>query len=82
MNANEAVNDRVDEVQWQVAQNWERDFWLRQQRKLARFGKNYIWRLLTLLGVVEKYRGDDDNLWWAERFDNYHTAHPTMKATS
>ncbi len=30
MIANEAVNDRVDETQWKVAQNWEREFWLRQ----------------------------------------------------
>jgi ubiquinone/menaquinone biosynthesis C-methylase UbiE len=71
MIANDAVNDRVDEAQWQVAQSWEREFWLRQQRSLARFGKNYIWRLLSLFRLVEKYRGDDDNRWWAERFDNY-----------
>jgi hypothetical protein len=34
---------------------------LRQQKNLAKLGKNHIWRLLSLFGVAEKYRGDDDN---------------------
>jgi ubiquinone/menaquinone biosynthesis C-methylase UbiE len=71
MKASDAVNDRVEQSQWQVAQTWEREFWLRQQKNLAKLGKNHIWRLLSLFGVVEKYRGDDDNQWWSKCFDDY-----------
>jgi ubiquinone/menaquinone biosynthesis C-methylase UbiE len=71
MITNEVVTERVDEARWQAAQSWERDFWLRQQKNLARLGKNHVWRLLSMLGAVERYRGDDDNIWWAECFENY-----------
>jgi SAM-dependent methyltransferase len=66
-----AVNDRTDVANWHVAQDWERDFWLRQQKNLAKFGKNQIWRVLAAFGIVDKYRGDDDNQWWAKCFDNF-----------
>jgi SAM-dependent methyltransferase len=61
----------VDPAVWKVAQAWEHDFWLRQQRNLAKYGKNQIWRLMAAFGMVEKYRGDDGNQWWANCFDNY-----------
>lgn len=65
------VNERVDHPRWVEAQRWEHDFWIRQQKNLARFGKNHIWRLLAMVGAKEKYRGDDDNHWWANCFDNF-----------
>jgi hypothetical protein len=51
-----AVNDSVDLEQWRAAQVWEHDFWIRQQKNLAKFGKNHIWRVLAALGMVEAYR--------------------------
>lgn len=65
------LNDKVDQVEWERAQAWERDHWLRSQKELARYGKNFVWRLLSLLKFVEKYRGDDRNRWWKDQFDNY-----------
>lgn len=66
-----ALFDKVGSDRWQRAQAWEREHWLRDQKGLARYGKNYIWRILSLLGRVEKYRGDDRNQWWKESFDGY-----------
>ena len=63
--------DKVDVDRWGAAQTWELNHWVRDQLGLARLGKNYIWRLLSLLGVVTKYRGDDRNFWWKQGFDNY-----------
>jgi ubiquinone/menaquinone biosynthesis C-methylase UbiE len=65
------VNTSVPAETWKQAQVWERDFWFREQRNLKKYGKNYAWRLLSLLGRVEKYRGDDNNQWWAKQFENY-----------
>lgn len=65
------VNTSVSYEAWKQAQVWEREFWFRQQRNLKKFGKNYIWKLLALVGRVEKYRGDDSNRWWAEQFAGY-----------
>jgi len=65
------INTSVPEETWNKAQMWERDFWLRQQKNLAKYGKNHIWKLLALLGRVEKYRGDDSNQWWAKCFEGY-----------
>ena len=72
---NEYKNSHVSPETWAQAQCWERDFWLREQRNLARFGKNTIWKLLSFLGMVERYRGDDNNQWWAKCF-NYYTFLP------
>jgi SAM-dependent methyltransferase len=69
--SDKAISEKVDPEQWQLAQAWERAFWFREQKNLAKFGKNQIWRLLAAFGVVEKYRGDDDNRWWANCFDDY-----------
>jgi ubiquinone/menaquinone biosynthesis C-methylase UbiE len=65
------LNDAVDQERWQTAQNWEKSHWLRNNKALGKFGKNYLWRLLALMGRVEKYRGDDRNKWWESMFDNY-----------
>jgi SAM-dependent methyltransferase len=65
------ISEAVDEVRWKEAQQWERAHWLRSQRARAKYGKNWIWRTLHFLGLVDKYRGDDWNLWWRDQFDNY-----------
>lgn len=56
---------------WQAAQHWEQAHWLRNHKNLGKYGKNHIWRILAILGLVEKYRGDDRNVWWKAMFDNY-----------
>ena len=68
---NSAISERVDRDRWRTAQAWERQHWIRDQKALAKYGKNYIWRLLAKLGKVPKYRGDDRNTWWQQHFDNY-----------
>lgn len=71
MTMDKVLTDRVDRKRWLTAQAWERDHWVRNHKALARYGKNIAWRMLSLLGVVEKYRGDDRNRWWRDAFDNY-----------
>jgi SAM-dependent methyltransferase len=66
-----SLNTEVPEARWEEAQKWERQHWLRQQRNLAKLGKNHVWKLMALLGFVERYRGDDDNQWWSQWFDSY-----------
>jgi SAM-dependent methyltransferase len=61
----------VSPDRWRKAQEWERAFWIREQKQLAKYGKNIAWRLLALVGKVEKYRGDDRNRWWKAGFDDY-----------
>ena len=63
--------DRVSRETWETAQTWERDHWVREQKSLSEYGKNYIWRLLSLVGLVDKYRGDDRNHWWLNAFSGY-----------
>ena len=63
--------DNVNHDRWQVAQAWEREHWLRNNKALGKYGKNFVWRLLALFGIVEKYRGDDRNLWWKRAFEDY-----------
>jgi ubiquinone/menaquinone biosynthesis C-methylase UbiE len=70
--------DRVNHDRWQVAQAWEREHWLRNHKALARHGKNVAWRFLSMLRLVEKYRGDDRNHWWGETFDNYSFLPPAV----
>jgi len=67
----ENLNDRTSKENWEISQAWEQNHWNREQKLLAKYGKNYIWQLLSVFGVVEKYRGDDRNLWWADAFDDY-----------
>ncbi len=69
--ASPSVSDRVTRERWQAAQAWERNHWVNVQRLRARYFKNQIWRLLTAFGAVSKYRGDDWNAWWKQRFDDY-----------
>lgn len=66
-----AISDKVDRERWQTAQQWERAHWVRTQRLRARYGKNYIWRVLSAFGWVPKHRGDDWNAWWRQQFDDY-----------
>lgn len=65
------LTDRVDRSTWETAQNWERQFWLKEQRQLAKYGKNLAWAILASFGLKERYRGDDHNHWWAGQFENY-----------
>jgi SAM-dependent methyltransferase len=69
--ADQLLVNKVDHERWQTAQAWERNYWLRRQKTMARYGKNYVWRVLSLLGYVEKYRGNDRNGWWEDSFDSY-----------
>jgi SAM-dependent methyltransferase len=65
------ISDQVTRERWEQAQNWERDFWVETQRKRSKYGKNLIWKVLSKLGMVSRYRGDDWNEWWKEQFDGY-----------
>ena len=72
--SNPAVPDNFESVsteRWKTAQHWERSHWVNTQRARAKYGKNFIWRVLTRLGLRSKYRGDDWNEWWKSRFDGY-----------
>lgn len=71
MKTKQNLNDKVTYERWQTAQKWEQSHWLRDRKALAKYGKNYIWRLLSMFGIVEKYRGDDRNSWWKSMFDDY-----------
>jgi SAM-dependent methyltransferase len=63
--------DQVPHERWQAAQTWEQAHWVNAQRMRARYGKNLVWRLLSSVGMVSKYRGDDWNAWWKSQFDDY-----------
>jgi len=76
MRTGKLLTDRVGHERWQTAQAWEREHWLRNHKALAQYGKNLIWRGLSVLGRVEKYRGDDRNRWWKEAFDGYNFLPP------
>jgi SAM-dependent methyltransferase len=65
------ITDIVTDERWKDAQKWEEAHWVRSQKARGKYGKNWIWRALTLLGFVDKYRGDDWNQWWKRQFDNY-----------
>ena len=65
------ISESVDHARWLKAQDWEEAHWIRSQKARGKYGKNWIWRVLYLFGLVDKYRGDDWNLWWKKQFDNY-----------
>jgi len=65
------VIDNVPEERWKEAQDWEEHHWVNAQRVRKKFFKNHIWKVLSWFGKVPKYRGDDWNSWWMERFDGY-----------
>lgn len=44
---------------------------MRTQQLRARFGKNWIWRVLRACGLVPRHRGDDYNAWWKQQFAGY-----------
>ncbi len=62
---------KVSKERWERAQEWEREVWLTTQKMRAKYGKNIIWKLLALLGLKPKYRGDDWNYWWKKQFHDY-----------
>lgn len=66
-----SVIEKVTSDRWVEAQRWEEAHWVNTQHARARFGKNWIWRVLFALGWVSKYRGDDWNQWWKAQFDDY-----------
>ena len=68
---NDTNHDRTTAKKWQEAQEWERCFWMRDQRNMRKWGKNLIWKLLAVFGLVDRYRGDDRNSWWSEKFEGY-----------
>lgn len=65
------IRTKVTKERWQKAQDWEKNFWIFTQKQRAKYGKNAIWKILALIGLKSKYRGDDWNEWWREQFDNY-----------
>lgn len=65
------ITDKVSDERWKDAQKWEEAHWIHTQNARGKFGKNWIWRALNFMGFVDKYRGDDWNLWWKNQFDNY-----------
>ena len=65
------VQDKVSVERWHAAQEWEEQHWIGAQRARAKYGKNYIWRVLRLLKLVPTYRGDDWNSWWSKQFNDY-----------
>src|SRR5882762_9579164 len=78
MKQNNILSDRVPEERWQAAQEWERNHWVNAQRARARYGKNYIWRVLSWVGLVSRHRGDDWNQWWKAKFQHYEFLPPTV----
>jgi SAM-dependent methyltransferase len=66
------VTVKVSESRWREAQDWERDGWIATEKKRARFFKNWIWPVFSVLGLKPRYRGNDWNDWWADHFGHYH----------
>jgi hypothetical protein len=65
------IRERVTRERWSEAQLWEQSHWVNAEKARARWGKNYIWRVLSWCGLVPRHRGEDWNLWWSERFNGY-----------
>lgn len=77
--ASKIFSEKVSQERWQAAQQWECRHWIGAQTARARYGKNYIWRVLAAFGFVPKYRGDDWNRWWKTQFEDYRFLPPTVK---
>ncbi len=75
---NKILSDKVTHERWQAAQQWERQHWVNAQAARAKFGKNYIWRVLHAFGLVPQHRGDDWNSWWKGQFNDYAFLPPTV----
>ncbi len=62
----------VSEQRWKQAQEWEAAFWRSQNpaptQTLAARAKQLVKRML---GRTSASPGDDWNIWWAEKFENY-----------
>jgi len=71
MNNNKGICTSVERERWLKAQEWERVHWIKAERMRAKYGKNYIWRLFSWLGLKPRHRGDDSNVWWKEKFAHY-----------
>jgi len=63
--------DKVSAERWNRAQEWEKNFWVECDRKAARYGKFFIWKLLRPFGFAGKYVGDRQNRFWTDAFDGY-----------
>src|SRR3954447_9970088 len=62
----------VSRERWLEAQNWERNHWESWQRR--RGWKRLAWPVVRPVLRAVGWRaawGDDWNVWWAERFDDY-----------
>jgi SAM-dependent methyltransferase len=62
---------KTAKANWLKAQEWEKNHWVQQRKLGSKYGKNAIWKILSLLNLMPKYRGDDFNYWWATQFNNY-----------
>ena len=62
---------KVSHDQWKKAQAWERKFWINTEKARARWGKNHLYRILSLFKIKSKFRGNDSNDWWAKQFEDY-----------
>ena len=65
------VKDVVSPDRWAEAQEWERESWISTERQRARWCRNMIWPVLAALKMKPRFRGNDWNDWWADRFDRY-----------
>lgn len=64
-------HDKTTEEAWRTAQEWERSFWLRNQANMKKYGKNIAWKILSVLGLKDQYRGNDRNNWWRDHYEGY-----------
>lgn len=71
--------ESVSAERWGQAQEWEKNHWVQTQQARSRFGKNWIWRILNAVGLVQRYRGDDWNGWWKNQFDGYRFLPPRIQ---
>jgi SAM-dependent methyltransferase len=62
----------VDKERWERAQEWELDFWKRQQSRTG--WKRVVFPIVRpVLSAIHSRRatGDDWNLWWRDQFEGY-----------
>jgi hypothetical protein len=64
-------SDKVPCERCQQAQQWEAGLWRGTQQRRAKFRKELFWRLLKSLRLVDRYRGNNWNTWWHDRFGGY-----------
>jgi SAM-dependent methyltransferase len=71
--------DKVDKNRWALAQQWEREYWKSIEQKRSRFGKPFLRKLLSWVGLKPRYSGDDWNRWWRVQFKNYDFLPPRLE---